>query len=274
MTATRSTPGEWWPKWRGISFPSNIPLDLPFANFPSILSWRSKAGAFTVAIPSLLSKLYIPAKECPKAFNYRKKENSSCWLGTLDAQFFKVMHDHAHNLLSSAPGNIKLNHGQWFSLPTRASRSSTDSAGAAAAAPKFLAEGTRVLCRPYYMELGTSEEEAEIYKNGFPRPLGSHHRDSTSSIPFAVDRMSASSGVNGWCDVCRHPNNEHNYYTCTATGCRKKFKICQTGSHVEFNMDMNMCCASGALIIPTAPLTTSPICPGYTNNKTSRYRCR
>nr|KMM71103.1 hypothetical protein CPAG_07410 [Coccidioides posadasii RMSCC 3488] len=49
-------------------------------------------------------------------------------------------------------------------------------------------------------------------------------------------RMSASSGVNGWCDVCRHPNNEHNYYTCTATGCRKKFKICQTGSHVEFNI--------------------------------------
>ncbi|QSS56810.1 hypothetical protein I7I53_05124 [Histoplasma capsulatum var. duboisii H88] len=48
--------------------------------------------------------------------------------------------------------------------------------------------------------------------------------------------MSASSGVSGWCDFCQHLNNEHTYYTGTATGCRKKFKICQTGSHAEFGI--------------------------------------
>ncbi|KAH7008747.1 hypothetical protein EDB80DRAFT_447168 [Ilyonectria destructans] len=46
--------------------------------------------------------------------------------------------------------------------------------------------------------------------------------------------MSASSGAKGWCSICSHPNNEHNSYTCEARGCRKKFKVCQTGSHDEW----------------------------------------
>ncbi|KAK4119393.1 hypothetical protein N657DRAFT_581818 [Parathielavia appendiculata] len=49
--------------------------------------------------------------------------------------------------------------------------------------------------------------------------------------------MSASSGVDGWCNVCSHANNEHNYYTCEAKGCRKKFKVCQTGSHQEWEIE-------------------------------------
>ncbi|KAL4927729.1 uncharacterized protein BDV17DRAFT_116521 [Aspergillus undulatus] len=52
--------------------------------------------------------------------------------------------------------------------------------------------------------------------------------------------MSASSGQSGFCDICSHANNEHNYYTCTAQGCRKRFKICQTGSHQEFNIAGNI----------------------------------
>lgn len=43
--------------------------------------------------------------------------------------------------------------------------------------------------------------------------------------------MSASSGMKGWCDVCGHHNNEHNYHTCEAAQCRKKFKVCQVGDH-------------------------------------------
>jgi hypothetical protein len=43
--------------------------------------------------------------------------------------------------------------------------------------------------------------------------------------------MSASSGAKGVCTKCDHVNNEHNTYTCEAAGCRKKFKVCQTGSH-------------------------------------------
>ncbi|KAI0388308.1 hypothetical protein F5Y17DRAFT_453337 [Xylariaceae sp. FL0594] len=43
--------------------------------------------------------------------------------------------------------------------------------------------------------------------------------------------MSASSGASGFCKACNHTNNEHNYYTCEAQGCRKKFKVCQTGNH-------------------------------------------
>ena len=45
--------------------------------------------------------------------------------------------------------------------------------------------------------------------------------------------MSASSGSKGVCGVCGHANNEHNSYTCEARGCRKKFKVCQTGSHQD-----------------------------------------
>ncbi|KAH7115724.1 hypothetical protein EDB81DRAFT_919679 [Dactylonectria macrodidyma] len=48
--------------------------------------------------------------------------------------------------------------------------------------------------------------------------------------------MSASSGRNGWCDVCSHTNNEHNYYTCEARSYQKKFKVCQTGSHEEWGV--------------------------------------
>ncbi|PYI02574.1 hypothetical protein BO78DRAFT_324704 [Aspergillus sclerotiicarbonarius CBS 121057] len=49
--------------------------------------------------------------------------------------------------------------------------------------------------------------------------------------------MSASSGRSGFCDICSHANNEHTFYACTARGCRNEFKICQTGSHQEFNVD-------------------------------------
>jgi hypothetical protein len=45
--------------------------------------------------------------------------------------------------------------------------------------------------------------------------------------------MSASSGSKGVCSVCSHANNEHNSYTCEAQDCRKRFKVCQTGSHQD-----------------------------------------
>jgi hypothetical protein len=45
--------------------------------------------------------------------------------------------------------------------------------------------------------------------------------------------MSASSGLTGFCknSECKHANNEHNKFTCKEQGCRKQWKICQTGSH-------------------------------------------
>jgi len=46
-----------------------------------------------------------------------------------------------------------------------------------------------------------------------------------------IDEMSASSGASKFCSVCKHANNEHNYYTYEASKCRKKFKVCQRGSH-------------------------------------------
>lgn len=52
-----------------------------------------------------------------------------------------------------------------------------------------------------------------------------------------VETMSASSGSKGFCNVCSHANNEHNTYTCDVKGCRKKFKVCQTGSHMEWNAE-------------------------------------
>lgn len=45
--------------------------------------------------------------------------------------------------------------------------------------------------------------------------------------------MTASSGQTGTCNNknCGHWNNEHNRYTCKEQGCRKQWKICQTGDH-------------------------------------------
>ena len=45
--------------------------------------------------------------------------------------------------------------------------------------------------------------------------------------------MMASSGQTGACknSLCKHFNNEHNTYKCKAKGCRKRWKICQTGVH-------------------------------------------
>lgn len=41
---------------------------------------------------------------------------------------------------------------------------------------------------------------------------------------FRIDRILQES-------ECKHANNEHNKYKCKETGCRKRWKICQTGSH-------------------------------------------
>ncbi|KGO71383.1 hypothetical protein PITC_021520 [Penicillium italicum] len=45
--------------------------------------------------------------------------------------------------------------------------------------------------------------------------------------------MTASSGQAGSCRnaKCNHWNDAHNRYTCKEAGCRKQWKICQTGDH-------------------------------------------
>ncbi|KAG4412785.1 hypothetical protein IFR04_014076 [Cadophora malorum] len=57
--------------------------------------------------------------------------------------------------------------------------------------------------------------------------------------------QSASSGRPGWCQVCSHQNNEHNFYQCEAwvgggrkkkggskaTRCPNEFSICQSPAH-------------------------------------------
>ena len=45
--------------------------------------------------------------------------------------------------------------------------------------------------------------------------------------------MTTSSGLPGSCknSKCKHLNNEHNTYKCREHGCRRQWKICQTGSH-------------------------------------------
>jgi hypothetical protein len=60
--------------------------------------------------------------------------------------------------------------------------------------------------------------------NGFPEL-------NNADANLLQEDMSASSGAKGVCTKCDHVNNEHNTYTCEAAGCRKKFKVCQTGSH-------------------------------------------
>ncbi|KAL4990931.1 hypothetical protein BDW68DRAFT_185413 [Aspergillus falconensis] len=52
--------------------------------------------------------------------------------------------------------------------------------------------------------------------------------------------MSASSGQSRFCSICSHANSDHNHYTYTAGGCRKCFKICQTGSHEGLNITGNI----------------------------------
>jgi hypothetical protein len=48
--------------------------------------------------------------------------------------------------------------------------------------------------------------------------------------------MSASSGVKGTCEVCKHQNNEHNPYECTVKDCKNKWMICQAGGHQELGV--------------------------------------
>lgn len=52
-----------------------------------------------------------------------------------------------------------------------------------------------------------------------------------------VETISASSGSKRFYNVYSHANNEHNTYTYDVKGCRKKFKVCQTGSHIELNVE-------------------------------------
>jgi hypothetical protein len=60
--------------------------------------------------------------------------------------------------------------------------------------------------------------------------IGQQSSNLSGTIRLLI-KMSASSGTKGFCSVCGHANNEHNSYTCEAKSCRKKFKVCQTGSH-------------------------------------------
>ena len=50
---------------------------------------------------------------------------------------------------------------------------------------------------------------------------------------IADQRMTASSGQTGTCrnKHCKHYNNEHNTLNCLAPGCKKTWKVCQTGDH-------------------------------------------
>jgi hypothetical protein len=54
--------------------------------------------------------------------------------------------------------------------------------------------------------------------------------DVTDSKHDLLD-MSANSGLTGFCKSpkCKYPNNEHDKNKCKETGCRKQWKICQTG---------------------------------------------
>lgn len=90
------------------------------------------------------------------------------------------------------------------------------------AVPRIIITKCLLASRPSYMY---------VYNPTWAKPRCSQPNSS------AVETMSASSGSKGFCNVCSHANNEHNTYTCDVKGCRKKFKVCQTGSHVEWNVE-------------------------------------
>jgi len=53
-----------------------------------------------------------------------------------------------------------------------------------------------------------------------------------------VAKLSTGSGRKGNCAVCDHLNNEHQYETCTASGCRKNGKSARLAD--------SGCCAKNA----------------------------